>query len=324
MDAQFSMTKVKMNSTFDTGSLTGSYLGENYIWAIGMQLAWNDLCENVINAKVKISTDNSAGKTLFEQFNKRKFSRKALSENNYFVKSGFGQETVDQIREKLREKFQARTTDSLSAISLLPSDLICFSYLSKNFRHKVDFKEIEMTFRSTPVKGFTIANDQNSGVKLIDYDDDDNFVIGLASRDELDEIYFIKGNDGASMDEILHFLRDATVSRGYPIHKLDVLQIPNVKIDYHRGYKELIGAELINRKIKPLYIAQMTEQIKLSINYQGAVMENEAMMLLTRGGRPTPKQLILDKPFWLIMKEANKKQPYLILRVENTKVLESI
>lgn len=313
-----------MKSTFNTGSLTGSYFNENYIWAIGMQLAWNDLCENVINAKVDISTKNSAGRALFEQFNKRKFTNKALSENDYFVKSGFGQETVDQIREKLQEKFQARTTDSLSAISLLPSELICFSYLAKNFRHKVDFEEIEMMFKSTPVKGFTIPNDQNSGAKIIDYDDDDNFVIGLASRDELDEIYLIKGNDGASMDEILHFLRGATVSRGYPIHKLDVLQIPNVKIDYHRDYKELIGAELINRKIKPLFIAEMTEQIKLSMNYQGAVMENEAVILLTRGGRPIPKQLILDKPFWLIMKETNKKQPYLILRVENTTILETI
>lgn len=313
-----------MNSTFDVGSLTGSYLDGNYIWAIGMQLAWNDLCDNVINAKVEIATNNSVGKTLFEQLNKRKFTRKALSENDYFVKSGFGQETVDQIRDKLREKFQARTTDSLSAITLLPSDLICFSYLTKNFRHKVDFKEVEMTFKSTPVKGFTIASDQNSGAKLIDYDNDDNFVIGLASRDELDEIYLIKGNDGASMDEILHFLRSAKVSKGYSIHAIDVLQIPNVKIDYHRDYKELIGAELINRKIKPLYIAEMTEQIKLSMNYQGALVENEAMMLLTRGGPPIPKQLILDKPFWLIMKEANKKQPYLILRVENTKILETI
>ena len=313
-----------MNSTFDTGSLTGSYLDENYIWAIGMQLAWNDLCENVINAKIEISTDNSAGKALFEQFNRRKFTKKILSENDYFVKSGFGQETVDQIREKLQEKFQTRTTDSLSAITLLPSDLICFSYLAKSFRHKVDFKEIEMTFKSTSVKGFTIPNGQNSGAKVIDYDDDDNFVIGLASRDELDEIYLIKGNNGASMDEILHFLRGATVSRGYPIHRVDVLQIPNVKIDYHRDYKELIGAELINRKIKPLYIAQMTEQIKLSMNYQGAVMENEAVIHLTRGGPPRPKQLILDKPFWLIMKETNKKQPYLIVRVENTTILETI
>lgn len=313
-----------MNSTFDVGSLTGSYLDGNYIWAIGMQLAWNDLCDNVINAKVEIATNNSVGKTLFEQLNKRKFTRKALSENDYFVKSGFGQETIDQIRDTLREKFQARTTDSLSAITLLPSDLICFSYLTKNFRHKVDFKEVEMTFKSTPVKGFTIASDQNSGAKLIDYDNDDNFVIGLASRDELDEIYLIKGNDGASMDEILHFLRSAKVSKGYSIHAIDVLQIPNVKIDYHRDYKELIGAELINRKIKPLYIAEMTEQIKLSMNYQGALVENEAMMLLTRGGPPIPKQLILDKPFWLIMKEANKKQPYLILRVENTKILETI
>lgn len=313
-----------MNSTFDTGSLTGSYLDENYIWAIGMQLAWNDLCEHVINAKIDISTDNSAGKALFKQFNKKKFTRKALSENDYFVKSGFGQETINQIREKLREKFQARTTDSLSAITLFPSDLICFSYLAKSFRHKVDFKEIEMTFRSTPVKGFTIANDQNSGAKLIDYDDDDNFVIGLASRDELDEIYLIKGNDGASMDEILHFLQGTTVIRGRSIHRVDVLQIPNVKVDFHRDYTELIGAELINRKIKPLYIAQMTEQVKLSMNYQGAIMENEAMMLLTRSGPPTPKQLIFDKPFWLIMKEANKKQPYLILRVENTRILERI
>lgn len=313
-----------MNSTFDTGSLTGSHLDENYIWAIGIQLAWNDLCENVINAKIEISTDNSAGEALFEQLNKKKFTRKALSENDYFVKSGFGQNTIDQIREKLREKFQAKTTDSLSAITLLPSDLICFSYLAKNFRHKVDFKEIEMTFKSTPVKGFTIASDQNSGAKLIDYDNDDNFVIGLASRDELDEIYLIKGNDGASMNEILHFLRSAKVSKGSPINAIDVLQIPNINIDYHRDYTELIGAELINRKIKPLFIAQMTEQIKLSMNYQGAVMENEAMIFLSRGGPPRPKRLILDKPFWLIMKEANKKQPYLILRVENTSLLERI
>lgn len=116
--------------------------------------------------------------------------------------------------------------------------------------------------------GFTIADDQNSGVKLIDYDNDDNSVVRLEAKDEVDEIYLIKGNDAASMEQILDFLSEIKASSGASINNNDVLQIPNFKIAHHRQYDQLIGAELINQRLA--------------------------------------------------------KQPYLILRVENTTILETI
>ena len=47
-------------------------------------------------------------------------------------------------------------------------------------------------------------------------------------------------------------------------------------------------------------------------------------MVLSRSGYSRAKNLIIDQPFLLIMKEVQSPQPYLILKVNNIAPLEQV
>lgn len=311
-----------MNKLLDTHPLTGSYWKGNYIWALGMQLCWNQLYNDFIHGPVQLEQEGQAAQKLISLFNLQRFDKSAVSPECIYTNAGFGPQILKTIQEDLAKDFPNRTTDTLGNLTPAPDDLICFSYLYKKFQHLSQFQEIEMTFLDHKVKGFTPEISASQGIEILDYDDDDNFVLRLLSNSMRDEIILIKGNETASMEEILDFLGAA--GQGSVPKEDDTIRIPNISLQFDREYHELIGSRLRaeGNNLDGLRLVTMEEQIRLSLNYLGATVENEAVMSFARGGAPRPKRLIFDQPFWFIMKETRSSQPYLILRVNNTAVLE--
>ena len=311
-----------MNKPLDTHPLTGSYWKENYIWAIGMQLCWNQLTDDIIGGPVQLTKEGQAHQQLVELFNQKRFDQSAVSPECLYTNVGFGPQIIKTIQEDLARDFPNRTTDTLGSLSPAPEDLICFSYLYKKFQHFSLFKEIEMSFLGSTVKGFTPKTSASHGMEILDYDDDDNFVLALLSKSKEDEIILVKGNETASMEEILQFI-STPIGDSIPKED-DIIQIPNITLQFDREYHQLIGSRLIaeGNDLDEFLLVEMKEEIRLSLNYLGATVENEALMSFARGGVPIPKRLIFDKPFWLIMKETQSPQPYLILKVNNAAVLE--
>jgi len=63
----------------------------------------------------------------------------------------------------------------------------------------------------------------------------------------------------------------------------------------------------------------MFENIKLKIDESGAKVENEAVMVMNRCMMMPQdlKEFVLDKPFWIVMKEVGR-HPYLAVFVRKT------
>lgn len=63
----------------------------------------------------------------------------------------------------------------------------------------------------------------------------------------------------------------------------------------------------------------MVEAIKINVDESGAKMENRAMIFATKCCKiknQTPRQFVLDKTFWMIMKEVGK-HPYACFKIVN-------
>lgn len=311
-----------MKPTLNTHPLTGFYWKDNYIWSIGMQLCWNQLIDDILQGPAQIEVDEPGAKELITLFNQKHFDRSSVSPENIYTHAGLGPETLEIIKRDMAERFPGRSTDTLDQLSPRLIDLICFSYLVKQFQHQSRFKEIEMRFLDLSVKGFTLASPLTKGIEILDYDNDENFVLKLMAKNAKDEIILIKGNEKASLQDILSFL--AKLPPSYPLNSIDEVQIPNIRLNASRSYSELIGGKLyLNPPTRGHFIlTSMEEQIKLSLNHQGARAENEAVMAFTRGLPTKPRKLYLDRPFWLILKEQSAAQPYLIIKVCNEAILD--
>jgi hypothetical protein len=259
-----------------------------------------------------------------ETLNQASFTRDDLDEKSYYIKSGFGQETVELINKESREKFPEKSFKDLK-LNLGSMDIIAYAYFLKKVEYLTQFKEKDVLFEKEKAKGFYADGaKQKENVKILKYWDDNRFIISLKLKDGSDELILAKGFDMKKpkevVDEINRYNHDGLQEMG----SYDQFEMPKLHLDHHRDYVELMGKFLANKGFEQYFIAQMFENIKFDMDYKGARVESEAAIVVAMGMRPEIKQFVLDKPFWVVMKRKNSKHPYFILGVKNIELMEKI
>ena len=117
----------------------------------------------------------------------------------------------------------------------------------------------------------------------------------------------------------LDFMVDDTETT---FEKDDMLRIPFIKVDDEINYDELCGKEIKNSKY---YIKQALQTIDFELNNVGGSVKSEAVIdATTKALTENARKMIFDSDFILYLKEENKDQPYLALKVDNTDVLVSV
>ena len=96
----------------------------------------------------------------------------------------------------------------------------------------------------------------------------------------------------------------------------DKFAMPNLEFDYTRILNEMRGLTFTHPNARNCSISEIKQRLKLKITKEGVVMENEASMILTSTWDFKMKFFVLDRNFWVIMKEKNKA-PYLLMLVRN-------
>jgi len=99
----------------------------------------------------------------------------------------------------------------------------------------------------------------------------------------------------------------------------DKFEMPVLDLSYDRSLDELIGATITNGVLSGNTIAEIKEGLKLKIDEKGAKVENYGMMVTNESciiRNEPPKKCILDRPFWIIMRETGK-HPYVCVHINN-------
>jgi len=321
---KFNLYLSDKNSTDD--NYTGSYYAGNYVWGGAMNLAWNDLSENIIEEEIKLNTDDKKALETTEKLNNSVFSKNDLDEFSYYIKSGYGQKTVDLINKESRQKFPDKSFKDLE-VKLKNKDIIAYAYFLKQVEYLTQFSEVQVKFKDENVEGFYAKNDkQKDNISIIKYWDDDKFILSLELKDNSDQLFLAKGFKDISPKEIVDEI-NKYYSNSEKMSDDDIFKMPKLQLDYHRNYEEMINKCLSNINFKEYFINQMFENIKFDMDHKGARVENEAVGDMSLGiaisKEPKKiKKLILDKPFWVIMKKSDSKNPYFILGVNNTELMK--
>ncbi len=303
----------------------GSYYKGNFIWGIAMNLAWNELNENILNEKLAIQSDDKITQQIVKAFNTSSLSKNDLDEKSYYVKSGYGQQTVDCINRESRKKFPKKSFKDLK-IQLSPQDIISYAYFLKEVEYQTQFEETPLSgFSNKTVKGFAAVNEkQRNTVKVLSYQNDDQFLIRLDLKNNQDQMFLAKGYNMKNPQAVLDCIAQKA-GKDENLKSEDYFLAPNIHLDYNRNYTELIGKFLANQNFKKYFIGQMFENIKFDMDKKGARVENEAVITLLKSALPQeekPRHFILDKPYWIIMKSKDSTNPYFILGINNTELME--
>ncbi len=303
----------------------GSYCKGNYVWGLAMNLAWQELTDTILHEKLALNTTDKDALAITQSFNHTHLSKNDIDDASYYVKAGYGQETVDAINKESRKKFPNKSFDNLT-MQLAPADIISYAYFLKEVQYKEPLYKTRVKFLGKRVKGFYADSyKQKKSIKVLSYKNNNTFIVSLKLKNTGDELFFAKGYNMKQPQAILNAI--ATAQPKGHLREIDYFEAPNLHLDYHRDYSEMTGKFLSNKKFTDYFIGQMFENIKFDMDEKGARVENEAVITLLKSAAPSldeekPRYFKLDKPYWIIMKRSNSKNPYFMLGVNNTELMK--
>jgi hypothetical protein len=334
-DKSSSSKLINSSVATDNFNYTGNDYKGNYVWGGAVNLAWNDLTENTIKAKIGLVTTDSLALETLHKLNNPVITKRDLDEASYYIKSGFGQQTVDKINHESRRKFPNKSFADLD-LNLDEQDIIAYAYFLKEVKYKVPFEAYTLFFGNREVKGFRATKPSRDNIRILDYQDEDHFLVAIQLKNNRDKLFLAKGYPMDKPDGVIENLRDkmprleTSIDKiGSPMAKEDVFRAPVLKVDYHRDYNEMMNKTLANKiNNREYYIALMYENIKFDMDEIGAKVENEAVISMPTAGienKPVQhKIMILDKPYWVIMKRSDSNNPYFILGVNNAEFMKIV
>lgn len=174
--------------------------------------------------------------------------------------------------------------------------------------------------------------------KILHYKNDDNFILQLTPKDKQHEIILVKGlQPFQTLAEALKQTNllitkgkkenmDAKQSWKYKIEEEDIFSIPSIKFNIDTNYKNIELQQFFTQNKEKHLVIEAYQRIGFVLNENGAVVESEARSVVDSIGEEStikhPKSMIFNKPFLVIVKRKNQANPYFVMNIANTELLQ--
>lgn len=215
-------------------------------------------------------------------------------------------------------------------------------YKSFPFELKLASFTNRLIFRGKKVGSFgQIGYDYNTSgiIQILYYKDDDNFIIQLSPKDKGHQIILFKSSDTyQSMSEILAVIdnnnkigrKEKTSEKTawrYLLTDEDEVIIPKFKFNIETNYSALEGNKF-KAGNQGYLIETAYQRTAFILDESGAEIESEAIVAaisesMEEETKPHPKKMTFDKPFFLMLKRTDCKNPYFGLWASNTELMVS-
>ena len=238
-------------------------------------------------------------------------------------------------------------SDEYTAIGTIDGDLISAKAefnKSLPFEIKLNSYNNKLKFKGKPVSSFGVnyydSYEQLKNVRIIYYQNDDNFIIKLLPKDKKHEIILFK------TDKIFHSIAEMneeilTLSKiGKDECKNGKLQwkywfstnedevvIPKFNFNIETNYANLEG-KTFKTTAQDYKIATAWQRTAFLLDESGAEIESEAVAEAAcveeeeeKYEKPHPKKMIFDKDFLILLKRTDSQNPYFGLWVANTELM---
>lgn len=322
-------------TTLITPSLETNILdGRNLVYCSTLQIAWNILQDEIVKDKLLIE----GSPIIVDMLNKQLGTSKDISESSYVAMGGeVTPDFLKNLNKALKEKFGDQAPPEISVPS--GTAILLYAFLYKNVLFNKEFERLYTPLKffsqgtQTFLRGFGIndppykdTSELRKQVTVFDYRDSDNFIIGLLSKSDSDDIILAKIIPDESLLKTFFKVNERIISsKASLLNENESLQIPAIELDKYHSFDELKGKHIKNEgKFRGYYISDAFQSVKFRLNEKGIFLKSEAIERIAAAPNPDIKRtFIFDKPFLIYIKEKNGKYPYFAMWVENPNILVS-
>ncbi len=210
------------------------------------------------------------------------------------------------------------------------------------FETKLQVLNEPINFGTTKVSAFGMYYYNEDAIKftqILYYKDDNNFILKLVPKDKQHEIILVKGlGKYQTLKDAIKRTNDL-VAKGkqeqtdkkllwkYQIVYEDIFAIPTIKFNIATHFKNIEGQSFSTSDNKKYSVEEAYQRTGFIFNENGAVVESEVMVALdSLNAEPEPiithpKKMIFDRSFLIIIKRADKTNPYFVMKVANAELL---
>jgi hypothetical protein len=299
---------------------------KNSLWCATFQFTWAKLAEIL-----KGPPDLSGAPATAELLNARQFLKPEIDEKHFVAFAGRGAPGLEQLKLELARKFP--TPSKLLPESLSVDDVILYARFSKTLPFETPLTRFDkpLLFGSTNVECFGLAamadaelwDKRAKQIIVMHYAAPDDFIVQLQPK-EADEKIFIARLD--YRERIYDVIGDvlkrigASSTKPSPLNRDDTLQIPLIDIDLARHFPDLEGRQIRNDGFTTFVLKEAKQSITFKFDETGAALDSSAAVILAKNGH-TPRRMICDGPFLVLLQLKRARMPYFACWVENPEVL---
>lgn len=198
----------------------------------------------------------------------------------------------------------------------------------------------KLTFNGQKVASFGVNShdryEQLKIVTIIYYQNDNNFIIKLLPKDKEHEIILFKTDQSFnSIAEMANEIKRLTeigmaekknqkTNWKYFYSEEDLVAIPKFNFNIETDYNSLEGNRFTTSD-QLFKIERAWQRTAFILDESGAEMESEAEMEVAveeiEYEKPKPKKMLFDKPFLILLKRTDSKNPYFGLWTANTELM---
>lgn len=314
--------------------------GNNIIFCNTFQLAWNSLTGDIL--KGDLLMENAAPLVGILNRMRRIVTGKDLSDKSYLAMAGFGSDNiVSKINKELKEKFGDEAW--LVKEQLAPDDILAYAFLMKALKFKTQFDDspggliFKGENRQDRVKAFGIQRFSSNNEKMQELSKQVDILYYEANKtkDTLPE-FIVRLNSDSKNDELILAMippkKDlistyqsavSLMKESQRLSEGDILLIPEIDFFIEHSYDELLSKRILNKGFSDYFISKAIQATKFKLDKTGAQLKSKAVIIMTRSAAPSIsiKRMVFDRPFLLIMREKNAKNPYFMIWVDNPEIL---
>ncbi len=209
------------------------------------------------------------------------------------------------------------------------------------FEVKLQSFKNKLTFDGQKVSSFGVYGyddyEQLKIVQIVYYKNDNNFIIKLLPKDKEHEIILFKTDQSFnSISEMTTEIKKMTeigktekknekINWKYFYSEEDIVVIPKFNFNIETNYSKIEGSNF-NAGKRNFQVERAWQRTAFILDEMGAEIESEAEVEVTEEveeeyEKPKPKKMIFDKPFLILLKRIDAKNPYFGLWTTNTELM---
>jgi hypothetical protein len=317
--------------------------GKSAIWCASFQLAWNRLKDDVARQTIRLAN----AQVIADRLNRGDQTETDLDPDSVYASAGMVKDGVlDRIRDDMAHKFPKVRTPQFD---VPPEGAVAYAYLEASAKFDIPFFENDEPFEFTDTAGNKMAVGSFGIRKKDDYAYEKlrqqvEILFRGTERERLDQRgvipeFIVDPCKSSSPYQIIlaRVGRKETLSRTLAdveskikLEKLhpwlatpnpvDTVLVPNIAWQVTHRFAEVEGTDkqLLNPSLQGLYIDLAMQTIRFRLDRNGAELRSEFKQYM----KPTATYFDFNRPFLIIMKKRDAKQPFFVMWVDNAELLQ--